>query len=175
MVTPNKLGLVLASVILLGSTAASAQTSEPSFSISSIVKTVARDPATYAPVALKYAAMRLDWESSQPFFQHGFVEHNARYTVSGREDDVAISHGEGSRKLAMDSLMILARTAPQNLAERTTEGLLIRRYPQHRKLVVAVGRAARVAAASYLSYMTSRANVRQWQRNERLAAQMGYK
>ena len=171
---PNNLVLVLACV-LLWSAAASAQTKEPSPSVSAIIKTVARDPATYAPVALKYVAMRLDWESSQIFFRHGFVEHNARYTVSGLNDDVAVSHATGQRRLAMDSLRLFARTVPQNVAERATEALFIRRFPQHRKLFLVAGQAARIAGASYLAYSWSRPNLGQWHRNERLAAQMGYK
>jgi hypothetical protein len=174
-VKPNNLVLVLACVVLLWSAAASAQTKEPPSSVSAIIKTVARDPATYAPVALKYAAMRLDWESSQIFFHHGFVEHNARYTVSGLEDDVAVSHATGHRRLAVDSLRLFARTVPQNVAERATEALFIRRFPQHRKLFLVAGQAARIAGASYLAYSWSRPNLGQWRRNERLAAQMGLK
>jgi hypothetical protein len=174
-VKPNNLVLVPACVVLLWPAAASAQTKEPSPSVSAIINTVARDPVTYAPVALKYVAMRLDWESSQIFFQHGFVEHNARYTVSGLEDDVAVSHGTGHRRLAMDSLRLFARTVPQNLAERATETLLIRRFPQHRKLFLVAGQAARIAGASYVAYSWSRPNIGQWRRNERLAAQMGLK
>jgi len=174
-VKPNTLALVLACVALLWSAGASAQTKEPSPSVSAIIKSVARDPATFAPVALKYVAMRLDWESSQIFFQHGFVEHNSRYTISGLEDDLAVSHGTGRRRLAMDSLKLLTRTVPQNFAERATEALLIRRFPQHRTLFLVAGRAARIASASYLAYSWSRPNIGQWRRNERLAAQMGFK
>jgi len=174
-VKPYNLVLALACVTLLWSTAASAQTSEPSSSISRILKAVGRDPVTYTPVVMKFTAMSLDWESSQIFFRHGFVEHNERYTVSGRPDDVPISHAAGRRKLAMDSLTLLARTVPQSLAERATERLLVRVFPQHKKAMVVAGRAIRILGASYMSYTTSRANIRRWQRNERLAHQMGFK
>jgi hypothetical protein len=174
-VNPAKLILALTSVALLWSASASAQERKPSSFVSTIVKTVARDPATYAPAVLKYETMRLDWESSQIFFQHGFVERNARYTVSGRANDVAISHAAGSRKIAMDSLMVFAQSVPASLAERATEQLLIRRYPQHQKVWLVAGQVARIAGASYLSYSSSMAHVRQWRRNERLARQMGYK
>jgi hypothetical protein len=167
----------LAAAVVFLSTPAFAQTSErPSDipGISTIVKSVARDPATYAPAVLKFTAMNLDWESSQIFFRHGAVEGNARYTVSGQSNDTPISHGAGTRKLALDSLVMLTRSVPQNLAERAAERLLIKRFPQHRKVLAAAGRALRVAGTSYLSY-ASMTNVHQWRRNERLAAQMGYK
>jgi hypothetical protein len=70
-VQPHKLVLILASVALLWAPAASAQSQGPWTLTSSILKSVARDPATYAPGPLKYQAMRLDWDSSQIFFQHG--------------------------------------------------------------------------------------------------------
>ena len=45
--------------------------------------------------AQRSQAMRLDWDSSQIFFQHGFVERNPRYTASGLPNDVALSHAGG--------------------------------------------------------------------------------
>jgi hypothetical protein len=160
---------------LLRATPASAQTQPTSSPVSSILKNAARDPATYAPAVVKYGAMRLDWESSQIFFQHGYFERNARFTVSGRSNDVAISRAAGRRKIATDSLLILARSVPGSVAERAAEHLLIRRYPQHRKIMMVTGHAVRIAGASYLSYSSSMAHMRQWRRNEQLARQNGYK
>jgi hypothetical protein len=174
-VTVKPQTLLALAFVTLGPATASAQTQEPSSFTSTVLKTVARDPATYAPALVKYASMRLDWESSQIFFRHGFVERNARYTVSGRSNDVAISHAAGRRKLALDSLVVFAETVPASLAERATERLLIRRYPQHRKVFSVVGRTVRIVGASYLSYSSSMAHVNQWRRNERLARQMGFK
>src|SRR4051812_34434974 len=100
---------------------AAAQTVDQRVSASSIVRTVLRDPVTYAPALIKYTSMNLDWESSQVFFRNGFVEQNARFTVSGRSKDTPISHGQGSRKVVADSLILLAQTVPEHLAERTLE------------------------------------------------------
>jgi hypothetical protein len=174
-VTLHKPALTLAFVILLWAQPAWAQNQGPWSFTSSILKSVARDPATYAPGPLKYQAMRLDWDSSQIFFQHGFVERNARYTVSGRSNDVAISHAAGNRRLALDSMVVLGHAATVSLAERAAEALLIRRFPQQRKALVVAGRAVRIIGASYLSYSTSMAHLQQWQRNERLARRLGYK
>ena len=119
--------------------------------------------------------MRLDWNSSQLFFQHGFIERNARYTVSGDANDVAMSYRAGNRKIAADSLALLAQSLSGNLAERTIEHMLSRRYANHRKILLIAGHLGRAAGASYLSYFSSVGNVRQWRQNERLARQMGYK
>jgi hypothetical protein len=154
---------------------ASAQESERAFDLVKTVKAVAHDPATYMPVAAKYGAMTLDWESSQIFFRNGFVEHNPRYTVSGQTNDVALSHGAGSRKVVGDSLMLLVHSVPANLAERTVERLLIRRYSNHKRTWLVLGQASRILGSSYLSYMASARHVQQWRRNERLAQQLGYK
>jgi len=174
-VQPHKLVLILASVALLWAPPASAQGQGPWTFTSSILKSVARDPATYAPGPLKYQAMRLDWDSSQIFFQHGFVERNPRYTASGLPNDVALSHAAGSRRLALDSAVVLGQAATVSLAERAAEGLLIRRFPQHRKVMLVAGRAVRILGASYLSYSTSMAHFQQWRRNERLARRLGFK
>jgi hypothetical protein len=171
---PHKL-LLAFFLVLLCAASASAQTGGTWSFTSSVIRTVLRDPATYTPGPVKYTSMRLDWESSQVFFRHGFVERNARYTVTGRSGDVAISHAAGNRKLAWDSLMVLGEAATANLAERAAEGLLIRRYPEHRRALTVAGRAIRIIGASYLSYSSSMAHVRQWQRNERLARHLGYK
>ena len=160
---------------LLWTSDASAQVKEPSPSSSSVLQTVLRDPATYVPAAIKFSAMRLDWESSQVFFQHGFVERNARFTVSGRSNDPAVSHGAGTRKIAADSLAFLGQTASENLAVRMIEHVLIQHYPEHRKAWHVVGHVGRIVGTSYLSYASSMGHLRQWRRNEQLARQLGYK
>ena len=159
---------------MLATMPASAQEQRRTSLVSSVAKAVALDPFTYAPAIAKYEAMHLDWESSQIFFQHGFVERNARYTVSGRSNDVAISHGAGSQKVALDSLKMLTRSASSNFAERTLEQLLVRKYPNHKKTWLIVGRASRIARSSYLAYSSSIDHFRQWRGNQRLARQMGY-
>jgi hypothetical protein len=161
---------------LLWASSASTQDLPPSSFVSDIVKNVVFDPTTYAPAMATYGATRLDWESSQVFFQLGFVEHNARYTVSGASDSVAISHRAGNRRIAADSLGVLLKVSlVHNVTERAIERVLIRRYPNHQKFFRVVGLVERIVGASYLSIALSAKHVRQWQQNKRLARQFGYK
>lgn len=165
-----------AALTLLWTSSASAQDPPASSFVSHIVKGVVFDPTTYAPAIVTYGATRLDWESSQVLFQHGFFERNARYTVSGVRDGVAISHRAGNLRIATDSLAILLQVSlAHNLTERIIERELTQRYPNHRKVFRIVGRVERIVGASYLSIALSARHVRQWQENERLARQLGYK
>jgi hypothetical protein len=168
--------VAFAALTLLWTASASAQDPPASSFVSDIVKGVVFDPTTYAPAIVTYGATRLDWESSQVFFQHGFVEHNARYTVSGVSDNVAISHRAGNLRIATDSLAVLLQLSlVHNVTERVIERVLIRRYPNHQKFFRVVGLVERIVGASYLSIALSAKHVRQWQENERLARQLGYK
>jgi hypothetical protein len=168
--------VAFAALTLLWTASASAQDPPASAFVSDIVKGVVFDPTTYAPAIVTYGATRLDWESSQVFFQHGFVEHNARYTVSGVSDNVAISHRAGNLRIATDSLAVLLQLSlVHNVTQRVIERVLIRRYPNHQKFFRVVGLVERIVGASYLSIALSAKHVRQWQENERLARQLGYK
>src|SRR5438128_10355120 len=64
-----------------------------------VTKSVIFDPTTYAPSILGYDATMRDWNSSQPFFQRGFVERNSRFTISGLSDDVAVPYEVGKRRI----------------------------------------------------------------------------
>jgi hypothetical protein len=161
---------------LLWTSFASAQDRPPSSFVSDVVKGVVFDPTTYAPAMVTYGATRLDWGSSQVFFQLGFAEHNARYTVSGVSDSAAVSRRAGNRRIAADSLGVLLKVSlVHNVTERVIERVLIRQYPNHQKLWRVVGLVERIVGASYLSIALSAKHVRQWQQNERLARQLGYK
>src|SRR5690242_7176158 len=61
------------------------------------IKSAALDPSTYVPAGLLYTSSRLDWNSSQPFFQHGAVEENPRYTLSGLPHSQPLSYEAGNR------------------------------------------------------------------------------
>src|SRR5262245_52945263 len=88
-----------------------------------------RDPTTYVPAGLLYTSMRLDWSSSQPFFRNGFVEDNARYTVSGLPKDRPLGYGEGNTKILKDSLAILPASFVNNALTHMMERRLSDRYP----------------------------------------------
>ena len=70
---------------------------------------------------------------------------------------------------------MLKVSAINNVSARLTERLLLSRYPQHRKMIGAVGWIERSAMASYWSYRISAGHLRQWQENDRRALELGYK
>ena len=62
--------LIWAMAIALAPVCARAQV-EPRPVIWDVARGVLPDPTTYAPATLAYTAQRLDWKSSQVFFEHG--------------------------------------------------------------------------------------------------------
>jgi hypothetical protein len=143
--------------------------------ITDAVKGVIVDPTTYAPAMLGWGTTRLDWQSSQPFFENGAVEHNARFTVSGHGDDTAVGYSAGNRKIFKDSLANLQLSLIHNVSEHLIERMLLPRYPDHRHLLRTIGWIERSAVASYWSYRQSAGHFRQWQVNDRRAQQLGYR
>jgi hypothetical protein len=75
----------------------------------------------------------------------------------------------------MDALANLQLSVLHNLSERLVEHLLLPRYPRHRKLIRTLGWIERSAVASYWTYRLSAGHLRQWQENERLAREFGYR
>ena len=140
-----------------------------------VVREVVLDPTTCAPAIVAWEATRLDWRSSQIFFENGWSERNPRFTVSGRADDTAIGYAAGNRKIFTDAVANLQLSLINNIPERVLERLLIQRYPHHRKLFRAIGWIERSAVASYWAYRLSAGHFRQWQANERRAKRLGYR
>jgi hypothetical protein len=147
-------------------------------STSSFLKNVAKgvvlDPTTYVPAALSYDSTMRDWNTSQTFFQHGFLEQNARFTISGLPNDKAVSYGEGRSRIFRDAMTTLQVSVLNNLTSRVFEETLMERYPHHRKVVKTLGWIERTAFASSMAYILSNQHYRQWKSNEALATQMGY-
>ena len=170
-----RLVAALTALLLSSATGAIAQDrGERSFT-ADVIARVVLDPTTYAPAALAYDANMRDWRTSQPFFQHGFYESNARFTVSGLPNDVAVSYGAGQRIIRADTLESLKRSAINNFAEGIIERMLVNKYPNHRKLLRAVGWAQRISFASFKAYRLSAPHYRQAAQNEQLAVQLGFK
>src|SRR6187399_2195819 len=96
-------------MLLCGAASASAQDQAHVSLVPNVVKQVLFDPTTYAPAIVAWTATRLDWQSSQVFFQNGWIERNARFTVSGLGDDTAISYGAGNRQILTDAFANLQR------------------------------------------------------------------
>jgi hypothetical protein len=169
-----RLVAVLTALLLFPAVGANAQDRGERSFIPDVIRRVVLDPTTYAPAALAYDATLRDWRTSQPFFQHGFYESNARFTVSGLPNDVAVSYGAGVRIIRADALESLKRSAVNNLAEQIIERVLVNKYPNHRRLVRALGWAQRISFASFKAYRLSAGHYRQAAQNERLAAQLGF-
>jgi hypothetical protein len=138
-----------------------------------VAKDVVTDPTTYAPTAIFYTSMRLDWDSSQPLFRQGFVEDNPRYTRNGLPHDLPISYGEGNRQILKDSLALLPTMAVNNVAARFGERALVARFPDHPRLIHALGWIERVSFSAYLSYQFSSRHFAQWRQNQRLENSLG--
>jgi hypothetical protein len=163
-------------MILTPSVASAQSESESDSSIFwDVTKSVVLDPTTYAPATLAYTSMRLDWRSSQPLFQNGWVEQNRRFTISGRPNDTPISFADGNRKIRQMALLHLQESIINNAAANLFERALTNKYPQHRKLFKILSWAERIAFASYVSYRASANHFRQAERNLALARQYGYR
>lgn len=169
-----RLVVILTTLLLCSAVSAIAQDRAERPFIPDVIARVVLDPTTYAPAALAYDATMRDWRTSQPLFQHGFYESNARFTVSGLPNDVPVSDRTGRRIIRADTLESLKRSAINNFAEQIIERVLVNKYPNHRKLVRALGWAQRISFASFKAYRLSAAHYRQAAQNERLAAQLGF-
>ena len=148
-------------------------TDRPTSTFVSVLKQVTFDPTTYVPAILGYDATMRDWNSSQPMFQYGFVEGNSRFTVSGWPNDAPISYQAGKRRIQSDALSNLGMSVVDNFSTAVVEHVLIKRYPEHRKLIRTLGWVQRISLASYLSYQMSARHYQQWQANEQLNRQLG--
>jgi hypothetical protein len=160
-------------LVLTSAPFASAQDEKPSSVVGNVIKGVVFDPTTYAPAIIGYHSTMKDWNTSQPFFKNGYVEHNARFTVSGRSDDTAVSYGEGRDRILRDAMTALTVAAAQNATSRLIEQALLARYPDHRKAVKAVGWIQRIAVGSLMSYHLSASHYRQARINAQRSAELG--
>ena len=170
----TSVALFLSVVLLSLPTQANAQGRFVQF-VGGVAKDVAADPTTYGPFGASLVGKKLDWDSSQIFFRNGHYELNPDYTVSGRPNDRAISYGAGNRKLVIRGLSALYWSLGNNGVVSAGERLLLKKYPEHRKLIKTIGWIEKVAANGYIGYYSSRKNFRQWRTNENMARQLGYR
>jgi len=162
-------------VALFCSTASStafAQYKEKPSLASDLAKQTLFDPTKYGHALITYTATMRDWNTSQPFFQHGYLEHNARFTLSGRPDDIAVGYNEGRHRILMDSLGVLQMSLVNNVTSRVFDRVLVEKYPEHRTLFRTLGWIERIGFASYLSYRLSASHLRQAQLNEQRMTQL---
>jgi hypothetical protein len=131
---------------------------------------VLKDPTTYALPPIVYTAHRLDWDSSQKLFEHGYLEANPKFTLTGRIDDQPISHEAGKRRILRYSAATIGRSMLNNGITAVVERRLIDRAPQHRRLIRALGWLERGMVTAYWSYRLTHNQVSQWRDNERVLA-----
>jgi hypothetical protein len=151
-----------------------AQEQRPSFAVD-VAKHVALDPTTYVPAILGYDATTRDWDSSQAFFRNGYVEHNPQFTISGLPNDQPLSYQAGRHQILSGMFTNLEISVANNVADQVFERLLTDRYPNHRKLIHALGWVERSAFASAFAYAISAKHYQQWQQNQQMALQLGIK
>ncbi len=133
-----------------------------------VVTRVLKDPTTYALPPIVYTAHRLDWDSSQKLFGHGYLEANPKFTLTGRVDDVPISHAAGKRRILRYSAATIGRSMLNNGICAVVERRLIDRAPHRRKLIRTLGWIERGMVTAYWSYRLSHNQVGQWRDNERV-------
>jgi hypothetical protein len=131
---------------------------------------VLKDPTTYALPPIVYTAHRLDWDSSQKLFAHGYLEANPKFTLTGRVDDIPISHAAGKRRILRYSASMIGRSALNNGICAIVERRLIEKSPHRRKLIRTLGWIERGFVTAYWSYRLTHNQVHQWRDNERVLA-----
>jgi hypothetical protein len=166
--------VLFAGIFCVATSNATAQDQEPSF-LGTLLKQVTLDPTTYAPAVIAYDATLRDWKTSQPFFNHGFMEHNSRFTISGRANDVPVTYGEGQKRILADAATNLGMSALNNFTGRVFERVLLERYPEHRKIVKVASWVERISFGVYMSYVLSKDHYRQAALNATRAQQLGYR
>ncbi len=166
--------LFVALSVLVAAPSVTAQERPPS-AVADTVRKALLDPTTYAPAVIVYDATMRDWNSSQPFFQRGYLERNERYTISGRPNDIPLGYSDGHRRIVWDAFLNAQVSFANNVAARTFERKLKDRFPNHRKLITVLSWAERIGFASFMSYRLSEAHYRQAAENRRRAAQLGFR
>ncbi len=137
---------------------------------SETVARVLKDPTTYALPPIVYTAHRLDWDSSQKLFEHGYLEANPKFTRTGRVDDVPISHEAGKRRILRYSASMIGRSMLNNGICAVVERRLIEKAPHRRKLIRTLGWIERGMVTAYWSYRLTHNQVSQWRDNQRVLA-----
>jgi hypothetical protein len=165
--------LMAVSLVIASAQLAFAQDEKHSSPFADVLKGVVFDPTTYASAVIGYDATMRDWNTSQPFFRNGFLEHNSRFTVTGRPDDIPLSYTVGRTQIFKDAATALGVAAAQNATSRIIERTLLARYSEHRKAIKTIGWIQRIAVSSLMSYHLAAPHYQQAQMNTRRAAELG--
>ena len=146
-----------------------------SSAVADVIKGVIFDPTTYAPALISYDATMRDWNTSQAFFQNGYIERNARFTRTGLSNDRPVSYQVGRSQIMRDTLTTLGVSAVQNATSRIVEQALLAKYPSHRKTVKTIGWIQRIGIASVMTYKLSAPHYRQAGINAQQASELGFR
>lgn len=165
---------IVAAMLTVWPVSAGAEADRPRTFAWDVARAVLIDPTTFAPAVISYRAIKRDWTTSQVLFEHGWVEQNPRFTISGKPNDVPVSYGEGTKRVRVAALGVLQYSAANNAAVSVVERLLIARYPHHKTLIRRLSWVERIAFASILTYRNSAEHLRQASNNRRLAREYGY-
>ena len=166
--------LILTMLLSLRPVSARAQAEPPRGFAWEVGRGVLIDPTTYAPALISYTAVRQDWKTSQVLFINGWVEQNARFTISGRPNDVPVGYAEGNARIRSSAFGVLQYSAANNVGARIVERMLVTRYPHNKRLIRTLSWVERIAFASILTYRNSASHFRQASDNRRLAREYGY-
>ena len=140
-----------------------------------VFRQVVLDPTTYAPAVVSYTAERLDWSSSQVFFDRGYVEQNSQFTISGFPSDLPLSYSAGKGVITTNALADLGSSVVNNVTTRVIERVLLKRYPEKKTLIRTLGWIERISFAATLASRQSAGHFHQWRRNIRLAGELGFR
>ena len=118
---------LLASRVLVPSAVLAQDSNAPGKIVWDVAKSVVFDPTTYAPAIIGYTSQRADWNTSQILFQAGWVEKNARFTLSGLPDDKPIGYAAGNRLIRKDAVGLFKESVFNNVIAGTAERVLMAR------------------------------------------------
>ena len=163
--------IILAIALCSISSSASAQDSFKEI-IKEATKKAAIDPTTYIPGTVSFVSQKLDWDSSQLFFERGFVEKNPVFTLSGKPYDIPVGYGQGMKRITIMSLKQVGLSYLNNAGAEIMGKFILKQNPEKKKLVRALIKAEKIAMAVAVSYYISEGHFKQWQLNNSMARQM---
>ena len=132
------------------------------------------DPTIFAPAGVSYYAQKADWDTSQVFFQHGWVEANPSFTLSRQPFSAPISHKAGMRIINKWSVETLMWSSLHNTGSYILTAYLTSYQPNHKKLIKVISWSERIIFASIITYYTSSAHFHQASLNRKMAKEYGY-
>lgn len=139
-----------------------------------LLRDVAIDPTTYAPGLAKYLAGAADWKTSQPLFEHGWMEANPEFTASGEPNSAPKNYRDGMAVIRNGALKHVAIEAGNNALVDAVTRKLMDSHPDRATLIRALGWAEKIGLSGLESYWQGQPHYAQAQRNKALAKDHGF-